>query len=58
MGTPMLLVHLLEEIIFPIQKEQWSKTSSDYLKKWGTEVNKPENKEEWISLFQELGKIL
>ncbi len=51
MGTPSLLAHLFLEIILPIKKEEWSKTSSEYLKKWGCEVNKPENKESWINLF-------
>ena len=51
MGTPMLLVHLLEEIIFPIKKENWSQTSSDYLKEWGAEVNKTEKREDWTNLF-------
>lgn len=51
MGTPMVLTHLLEEIIFPIKKEKWSKSSADYLKKWGTEIIKPENVSEWINLF-------
>ena len=50
-GLPTLIAFLLEEIIFPIKKEKWSKASSDYLKEWGIEVNKPENKEQWINLF-------
>jgi len=51
MGTPMLLAYLLEEIILPIRGKDWSIKSSDYLKEWGFEANKPENREKWISLF-------
>jgi len=50
-GTPVLLTYLLDEIIFRIKKEKWSKTSSDYLKEWGFEVNKQENRDAWIKLF-------
>jgi len=52
MGTPMLLAYLLEEIILPIKKDDRSKISSDYLKEWGAEINKPENVNAWIALFQ------
>lgn len=50
-GLPTLIAYLLEEIIFPIKKEDRSKICSDYLKEWGIEVNKPENRESWIKLF-------
>ncbi len=51
MGTAMMVVHLLQEIILPIKKEDRSKTSFDYLKEWGFEINKPEHREAWIDLF-------
>lgn len=51
MNTPILLAYMLEEILFPLKEEKWAKQSFEYLKNWGCEVNKPENKEKWMELF-------